>query len=124
MVSKTIQLMHSRSGLPRTGYYGFSWTSLLFCGVPAILRGDTVMGLGICAVGGLAAVVLALVGLGLAGLVIGWFAVGAVWGFSYNRIYTRRLIERGYRLADSDERNAEAQRAFGVNGLPTASRSG
>ncbi|WP_252192945.1 hypothetical protein [Rhizobium sp. CSW-27] len=124
MVAKTIQLMHSRSGLPRTGYYGFSWTSLMFCGVPAILRGDTVMGVGICVLGGLAAVAAALLGLGLAGLVIGWFGVGAFWGNLYNRIYTRRLIERGYRFADSDQRNAEAQRAFGLSDAPAASRTG
>ncbi|TRL37002.1 hypothetical protein FNA46_16240 [Rhizobium straminoryzae] len=123
-MAKAIQLMHSRSGLSRTGYYGFSWTSLVFGGVPAIFRGDLVMGASVCVAGGIAALLVGVIGLGLPGLLVGWLAVGAGWGMVYNRIYTKRLIERGYRFADTDQRNAEAQRAVGMDGMPVASRAG
>jgi hypothetical protein len=122
-VTTTIQLMHARSGLARTGFYGFSGTSLCFGGVPAIARGDVVMGLGICLIGGVFAFLVAL-GLGPLGLPLGWLVVGGVWGSVYNRIYTTRLIARGYKLADSDENNARAQRALGLQDTVAVQRAG
>lgn len=122
-MTTTIQLMHARSGLARTGFYGFSWTSLLFGGLPAISRGDVVIGAGICMLGGVLALLVAF-GLGPLGLPLGWLAVGGVWGSVYNRIYTTRLIARGYKLADSDEDNARAQRALGLQDEAATSRAG
>ncbi|MBP2550399.1 hypothetical protein J2858_003335 [Neorhizobium galegae] len=80
-------------------------------------------GVGICALGGTVALLAALA-LGPFGLPLGWLAVGAVWGSLYNRIYTARLLSRGYRLADTDERNAQAQRALGLDVSATAPRAG
>jgi hypothetical protein len=112
-VTRTVQLMHTQSGLPRTGLYGFSWSSLLFGGMPAIARGDVALGFGICLLGVILSLLVAIQ-LGPMGLPLGWLAVGSIWGIVYNRIYTTRLIARGYKLADSDERNADAQRALGL----------
>ncbi|CZT33374.1 hypothetical protein [Rhizobium sp. 9140] len=104
-MATAIRLQHPTTGMTKIGYYGFSWTSLLFGGIPALLRGDVGIGLGMIAIGMAA---------GFIGVGLGWFIVGIIWAFIYNKIHTTRLIEAGYKLADAPERVRDAQRALGI----------
>ena len=95
-MAKTIRLTHKDSGIIRTGYYGFSWTTFLFGAFPALCRGDFLTFAG-------SFVMYALTTAG-----IGIFFAGFVWAFYYNCYYTRRLLERGYQFADKAETVADA----------------
>ena len=96
-MAKSVMLRHPQTGIVRKGFYGFSWTTLFFGGVPAFFRGELMIGLGI-----------SFACLFSAGL----FAV--VWAFFYNKSYTLRLIEKGYQFADSEAGNALARAKLGV----------
>jgi hypothetical protein len=95
-----IKLCHPTTGLIKKGYVGFSWTTLFFGPFPALFRGDLVTFI---------LVFLVDVLLSLPTYGAGAEVAGIVWAFLYNGYYTRRLIERGYRLADTAEHNALAQ---------------
>lgn len=96
-MAQTVQLIHPQSGLTKTGIYGFSWTTLFFSGFPAILRGDLLIGV----------VVLILSFSSL------WL-VSIIWAFLYNRVYTTKLLEKGYVFYDTPERVADAKRTLGI----------
>ncbi|MCW1754169.1 MULTISPECIES: hypothetical protein [Rhizobium] len=100
-----VKMINPATGVVKTGLYGFSWTSFFFGGFPALFRGDVGIGLGLIAVGFVA---------GIFGLGLGWFVVGVIWAFVYNKLYTTRLLDAGYKLADTPEKNAAACAALGV----------
>ncbi|MBV8591019.1 MAG: hypothetical protein JO212_13370 [Acetobacteraceae bacterium] len=104
-MAKMIMLKHKESGLMKRGYYGFSWTTLFFGFWPALFRADFATFLG--------SLVVYLV-LGLATFGIGSLLAGIVWAFLYNRYYTSRLLERGYRFDGSPAGIAEASARLGV----------
>jgi hypothetical protein len=104
-MATVIQLRHAQNGLTANGYYGFSWTSFFFSGIPAIMRGDLGIGLGILA--------LSIIG-GIFSFSLLLFVVNIVWAFVYNKSYTRKLLERGYTLDPSDPNLSEARAALGV----------
>jgi hypothetical protein len=89
----------------RPGYVGFSWTTLFFGAFPALFRDDFLTFLGIFAV---------LIVIGLPALGIGPFIAMFVWAFSYNRYYTRRLIEKGYVQADTGTAMVTARMKLGI----------
>ena len=104
-----IRMIQPSTGLTQKGYYGFSWTTLFFGPFPALFRSDFVTfvaSVGMC-------VLISLITLGIGG----WLTF-LVWAFMYNRYYTRRLIQRGYVIADEAGRMIEAHARLGV--LPTA----
>ena len=70
-----------------------------------MFRGDVGIGLGMLVVGFLA---------GVLGVGFGWFIVNLIWAFIYNKMYTNKLIETGYKLADTPEKNKAARIALGV----------
>jgi hypothetical protein len=96
-VARIVMLRNPETGLVKRGCYGFSWTTLLFGGFPAIFRGDWLMGLVL--------LLLQYLTFGIAGLIA---------AFIYNKHYTTRLIERGYRFADSEAANAMARARLGI----------
>jgi hypothetical protein len=80
------------SGLRKTAYLGFSWTSLFFGPLPALFRGDW----------------FAFAAFLLGFFTIGFFTAGLgapffwlVWPFFYNRWHARRLVEKGYQLTEA-----------------------
>jgi len=101
-----VLLKHRQSGLVRTGYFGFSWTSLIFGGFPALFRGDLLVGVVVI----VASLALAAPSAGILG-----FVVHILWAFFYNRYYTQRLLEQGYDFADSEDRVRAAKAALGVS---------
>jgi len=104
-MAKEVRMIHRPSGIVKNGFYGFSWTSFLFGGLPALFRGDVVYGLGIL-VGGILAAALSF------GLL--WFVVGFIWACVYNKNYTHRLLQSGYEFTDSPEVVAQAKRALDI----------
>ncbi len=75
-MARSFPLQHPASGVRRTGYEGFSWTSLFFGGLPALIRGDIAYGLGII----VAQILLGLVSFGLLSI-----AVAVIWAAVYNK---------------------------------------
>jgi len=108
-MAKTVALRHATTGVVKTGFYGFSWTTLFFGFFPALFRGDF-----ITFIGGF--VVLLIVGIFTLG--IGWFLGAFAWAFLYNKHYTSKLLERGYTLADGPGPNALAAAALGIPYMP------
>jgi hypothetical protein len=92
-----VMMKHPKTGIIKRGFVGFSWTTFLFGGFPALFRGDIVMGLIV--------IVLNMFTLGIAGI---------VWAFFYNKKYTLDLIERGYVFADSDAKVSLARERLGI----------
>jgi hypothetical protein len=101
-----IPMSNPATGLMKDGFYGFSWTTLLFGGFPALFRADFLTFLGYFAI----AFILVVVTGG-----IGSFLLWIIWPFMYNKYYTRRLVERGFRFAGSPEQNQRAGAAVGVS---------
>ena len=96
-IAQNIRLRHAQSGVITTGFYGFSWTTLFFSGFPAIFRGDLITGV----------IVLIL-------SASSFWLVAIIWAFLYNRVYTTRLLERGYVFDDDPEKVREAKRALRI----------
>jgi len=96
-VATRVMLKHPQTGIVAKGYYGFSWTTLFFGGLPALFRSDWVLGLVL--------IVLQFLTWGISGIIA---------AFVYNRYYTLKLIERGYQLADGDAANVEARSRLGI----------
>ena len=97
-MAQNIRLRHAQSGGITTGFYGFSWTTLFFSGFPAIFRGDL-----------------------LTGVRVPHHSASSLWlvalilAFLYNRVYTTRLLERGYVFDDDPEKVREALRVLGIH---------
>lgn len=65
---------------------GFSWTTLFFGGIPALLRQDWIWGIGL--------VIASMFTWGIAAI------VGA---FIYNKVYIKSLVNKGYTIQPSSE---------------------
>jgi|SRR5208282_5377155 len=104
-MAHAVKLRHSKSGIVKNGYYGFSWTSFFFLGLAALFRGDIAYGLGVLAAGILA---------GAFSFGLLWLVVALAWAFIYNKNYTQRLLESGYEFADQPEVVEKAKRALDV----------
>lgn len=104
-MATSVNLKNPANGLTKTGYFGFSWTTFFFGFFPALFRGDFITFLG-------GFVISMIIGLVTAG--IGFLVIGVIWAFMYNKYYTRKLLERGYVLSDSEDVNRQAAEALGV----------
>lgn len=104
-MATAVAMKHRDTGIMKTGFFGFSWTSLFFGFFPALFRGDFITFLGGFAI----TLIVAFVTFGIGALVI-----GIAWAFMYNKYYTRKLLERGYVFADHIHVNAQAAQALGV----------
>lgn len=97
-----VKLRHKNTGLEKTGYTGFSWTTLFFGPFPALFRGEFLIFLVYVAVVVVIAVLLPVLGL-LVTLI-----AQLVWCFQFNAFHMRKLIGQGYLLADTDLNNQRA----------------
>ena len=91
-MAREVLMKNPQTGITKKGYYGFSWTTLIFWGLPTIWRGDAVSGTLII----------------IANLLTGGLAC-LLWAFVYNKHYTQRLIEKGYKFIDDDRKVNEAK---------------
>ena len=101
-----IRMKHKESGLLKTGYVGYSWTTLFWGFFPALFRGDFLTFLALF-------VTVLILGAFTAG--IGGLIVVVIWSFLYNKHYTTKLIEKGYEFCDSEEANANAAAVIGLS---------
>lgn len=95
-MATAITLRHP-SGLVKTAYIGWSWTSFLFGGFPALFRGD-ILGASVYFI------ISLLAGFFTAGIgnMVMWF----VWAAIYNKWQSGRLMERGYAPVPMSEMDA------------------
>ena len=93
-----INIKHPASGLVKPGYYGFSWTYLLFGWLVPLFRGE----LGVGALHFL----FTLVTLGLWQLIV---------CFLYNKQYMTRMLTNGWVLEGSDSDKVLAGTVLGIS---------
>ncbi|WP_225199259.1 hypothetical protein [Gluconobacter oxydans] len=107
-MATAIQMKNESTGIIKNGYYGFSWTTFFFGSFPALFRQDFKTFFGTFAV---------YVLLGLMTFGIGGFIAGIAWAFMYNKYYTRKLIEQGYKFVGSQDSINAACAAVGVSNV-------
>ena len=84
-MQKKVRIIHSVSGIAKSGYVGFSWTYLLFGWFVPVIRGE--LGVGVLHL------VITFVSFGLSQL---------VFPFLYNRQYMNRMLTSGWALDPND----------------------
>ena len=91
-MTKKVVMIHKDTGYVKNGFIGFSWTTLLFYGLPALLRRDWLGSLLIFGT----VLILFLLSPNL--LIFGIICpLPAIIGyFFYNKWYTYRLVKAGY----------------------------
>ena len=88
-----IQLQHE-SGATKQVKVGFSWTVFFFGMFVPLIRGDLKWAVIMFATASLAAVLT---------MGFGAFAPGLIFSFVYNKLYTRDLLEKGYRPTNEED---------------------
>lgn len=96
--AKPFDMKNPLTGQTKTGFYGYSWTYLLFGWWVPLLRGE----LGVAALH----LLFSFVTLGIWQVIV---------SFMFNKQYTNRKITEGYRMADTPDENARAAQALGVD---------
>lgn len=96
-MASIVMLKDPKTGIIKKGFFGFSWTTLFFGGLPAICRGDLVVGILIT----------------IASFFTGWI-VAIIWAFVYNKRYTLGLIQQGYQFIDNNETTRLAKNKLGI----------
>ena len=94
---KSVLIKHSASGLTKKGYFGYSWTYLLFGWLVPVIRGE--------------------IGVGVLHLVLTAFTFGIfqiVMPYLYNKQHMTRLLTSGWQLNDTPEINRTAQLKLGI----------
>ena len=99
MASK-VMIQHPANGLTRTGFYGFSWTYLLFGWWVPLIRGE---------------LVVAALHLIFTVLTIGIWQI--IVAFLYNKQFMIRMLEKGYVLKDSEHVMSAARAKLGIADL-------
>ncbi len=93
-----INIKHKESGMVKTGFYGFSWTYLLFGWFVPLFRGE--------------------LGVGALHLLFTIFTFG-LWQlivcFLYNKQYMTRMLTNGWVLDGSDSDKVLAGTALGIS---------
>jgi hypothetical protein len=96
-IQRSVIIKHEQSGLLKKGFYGYSWTYLLFGFFVPIFRGE----IGI----GLLHVLFNIITLGI-------FQV--IMPYLYNRQYMARQLTGGWSLADIPRKLAQAKLRLGI----------
>jgi len=91
-IQRSVMIQHTSSGLTKKGFYGYSWTYLLFGFLVPIFRGE--------------------IGIGALHFILTTVTAGifqVVMPYLYNRQYTSRQLTNGWVLADAPERVQQAR---------------
>jgi hypothetical protein len=97
-MAQEITLRHPGTGLTKKGFFGFSWTMLLFGGFVPLIRGNMAM----------AAVAFAL-------QIFTLFVGTTIWAFFFNKQYTTKLIEAGYEVIGEPKAVQIAKERLGIS---------
>lgn len=97
-----IMMKNPQTGIIKKGFYGFSWTTFFFGGLPALFRGDIKTG------------ILVLIACLLTGGVAGF-----IWAFFYNKYYTLKLVENGYQFLGDQQQILSAKAALSIANTST-----
>ncbi len=97
-MAQVVMMKNDKTGLVKKGFVGFSWTYLFFGFWVPLFRSE----LPVAALH----LLFTMFTLGLWQIIV---------SFLYNKQYTSRLIEQGYRFADSDALNRLAAQKIGVD---------
>lgn len=90
---------HPNTGIIKEAPIGFSWTTLLFSGFPALLRGDFKW----CFI----QFILTLITCGISQI---------VFSLRYNKIFVQKLLERGYKVRSVEGGSLDnAKQKLGIN---------
>lgn len=92
-----IMLEHKETKLTKNGYYGYSWTFLLFGGFVPLIRGQLVHGV----LHLLATILLPII----------W---NIIFSFLYNKQYMSKMILEGWSLTGSDAEIKAAELKLGI----------
>ena len=98
-MATAVAIKHKESEMMKTGYYGFSWTYLLFGWFVPLFRGE----LGV----GALHLLFSLVTFGLWQLIL---------CFLYNKQYMTRMLTNGWELAGTQQENLLARAALEMSG--------
>ena len=98
LMANKINIKHKESGMVKTGFYGFSWTYLLFGWFVPLFRGELVVGA--------LHLLFTIVTLGL------WQFIVC---FLYNKQYMTRMLTSGWVLEGSDSDKVLAGTALGIS---------
>ncbi len=111
-MSSMIMMRHPVTNRVQRAYYGFCWTGFFWGGVPALMRGNIPLGLGMLA---LFVLPFLLGNIFYRSLAIFLYIFAAIaLGLEYNRFHTLRLIDAGFQFFDRAERVAVAKRALRI----------
>lgn len=97
-MAQVVMMKNNSTGLVKKGFVGYSWTYLLFGWWVPLIRGE----LGVAALH----LLFTVCTFGLWQFIV---------SFLYNRQFTSRLIENGYRFADTEALNIFAAGKIGVD---------
>ncbi len=104
-MATAVDMIHPNTKLIKKGYIGFSWTSFFFSGIPAIIRGEVGIGVGIL----LTMLILGSFTFGILSIII-----NLVWAFKFNKHYTIKLLEKGYEFSGEENEIINAKTALGI----------
>ena len=96
-LQRKIVLSHSASGLQKNGFYGYSWTYLLFGFLVPVFRGE--------------------IGLGMLHLVFSVLTGGifqVIMSYLYNKQFTQRQMVAGWVIADPRALDARARQRLSL----------
>jgi hypothetical protein len=93
-MAQSIQMTHPKTGIVKDGYIGFSY-SYFFLGIFSLgwivplYRGNLIISL-VCLIFHMLTLPI-------------WMLTALMFGLFFNKFYTLRLIEEGYRFTDTDD---------------------
>ena len=97
-MATSISIKHTQSGMIKNGFYGFSWTYLIFGWFVPLFRGE-----------------LAVAAFHLVFTVITFGLWQIIVCFIYNKQYMTRMITNGWELAGNNDENMKAKAALHIS---------
>lgn len=94
------------TGEVKTGFVGYSWTTLFFGPLPALFRGDYITFIGYAVIASIISVATYGVGIILGSL---------VWSFFYNPYYTKKLVNSGFKFSIDEHGAQDAASELGLD---------
>lgn len=112
-MAEVVMMRHPQTGEIKKGFMGFSWTVFFWAWIPMLCRKDWMMGLPYLLLQTL--YLFVTIGHYDSEYSLVSFLAQLGFAFSYNKTYTKGLIEKGFRFSDSDVRNQAAAASVGMS---------